>query len=30
MPLPEMHSRDLARPAPKLLDQVHETIRRKH
>ncbi len=30
MPLPEMRSRDIARPAPKLLDQVRETIRRKH
>src|SRR5258706_1275708 len=30
MPLPEMRSRDLGRPTLKLLDQVRETIRRKH
>jgi integron integrase len=30
MPLPEMHSTASARPKPKLLDQVRETMRRKH
>src|SRR6476620_5376727 len=30
MPLPEMRSANSALPKPKLLDQVRETIRRKH
>src|SRR6476469_8347074 len=30
MPLPEMRSANSAHPKPKLLDQVRETIRRKH
>jgi integron integrase len=30
MPLPQMRPGDIVRPTPKLLDQVRETIRRKH